>query len=202
MSSNPPRFYNRVALPLACEVSYESEFLSADVSRKVLDQVLEFERTVPLVMHDGLPPLGSNRKIMFMDQHLIDSNRLPSSVWGKTASWFDALKAVKNEIEVYTARAFNVAVCIIYPDGHSGVGYHSDLEAFGDTSCIPSLSLGAERTFCLREKATTKVYEQVLTNGSLLVMGKDCQRLYEHALPEDDTCEDLRVNITFRAFGL
>lgn len=74
--------------------------------------------------------------------------------------------------------------------------------AYGDTSTIPSLSLGEERKFCLREKQTLKVAEVLLKNGSLLIMGKDCQEKYEHALPIDSNYKKGRINITFRKYGV
>ena len=56
------------------------------------------------------------------------------------------------------------------------MGFHRDLPAYGDTSAIASLSLGAEREFIFRK--TTNPDERFaipLISGSLLFMGKGCQ---------------------------
>ena len=79
--------------------------------------------------------------------------------------------------------------------------YHSDLLAFGDTSFIPSISLGEERKFALGEKATLEIFETVLENGSLLVMEENCQARYEHSLLIDPIYKNGRINLTFRLYG-
>lgn len=140
-------------------------------------------------------------KINFMDQDLYHQNKLPSEQFGQKETWFPALEEVRNALIPIANRNFQVGVCIYYPDGNSGVGYHSDLVAFGDTSVIASVSLGEEREFHLREKATQKIYSMILAEGSLLIMGEGCQENYEHALPTDPIYKNGRINITFRQYG-
>ena len=79
--------------------------------------------------------------------------------------------------------------------------YHRDVSAFGDTSHIASISLGAERMFSLRELETGEVCDVHLAHGSLIYMGPGCQERYEHAVPADPGCGEARVNLTFRLFG-
>lgn len=186
------------ALPINAEALYTERFVSPDESEALIKTILHHEQHTTQALPAELEHI---RKISFMSRDLFESDRFPAVIWGKSAPWFDLLETVKLRVEALTQRRYDVGVCIIYPDGNSGVGYHSDLEAFGDTSSIPSLSLGAERLFQLREKATGKVYEQVLPDGCLLVMGKHCQTRFEHALAKDPSCTDMRVNVTFRAFG-
>ncbi|MCH2490888.1 MAG: alpha-ketoglutarate-dependent dioxygenase AlkB [Flavobacteriales bacterium] len=66
---------------------------------------------------------------------------------------------------------------------------------------IASVSLGQERLFNLREKATQKEHELLLHQGSLLNMGEGCQELYEHALPLNPEYKQPQINLTFRKFG-
>ena len=108
---------------------------------------------------------------------------------------------LKKSIEKHTGIKFETCVCIFYPNGNSGVDFHSDYIAFGDTTIIPSLSIGEERIFLLREKETGKVNELKLENGSLLVMGEYCQERYEHALPLNSDYKKPRINLTFRKYG-
>jgi len=133
-----------------------------------------------------------------MDEALYKANRFPTDVWGQTAVCPAALRKVKERVEALTGHSFQVGVGILYPNGNTGINYHSDLVAFGDTSFIPSLSLGAERRFFLREKATQVESNLLLHRGCLIIMGENCQERYEHSLPVDLACDGARVNVTFR----
>ncbi len=84
---------------------------------------------------------------------------------------------IKERVENVVGHQFQTCVCVYYPDGNSGVDYHSDSVAYGDTNVIASVSLGQERLFNLREKATQKEHELLLHQGSLLIMGEGCQEL-------------------------
>lgn len=74
----------------------------------------------------------------------------------------------KDRIEVAAGHQFQVCRSIYYEGGESSCGFHTDLEAYGPTNCIASLSLGA-----------------------------GCQENYEHALPKAGPCCEGRLNLTF-----
>ena len=190
-------------LPLNCEVDYFSNFLDFNQSNELfitLQQLVQNINYQPKTV-DGKFYKVNFGKVMFIDQNLMDANKFPENLWGPTSLWTDDLKAVKTKIEVKTNQKFQVCVLIYYPDGNAGVGYHSDYTAFGDTSIIPSLSLGAERVFKLREKSSGAEYSLALENGSLIVMGKHCQERYEHSLPINPEYKKPRINLTFRKYG-
>ncbi len=68
---------------------------------------------------------------------------------------------------------------------------------------IASVSLGAERKFCLRHKEWKKredveKVEYRLANGSLVVMRGDTQQYWKHAVPKMKKCKEGRINLTFR----
>jgi alkylated DNA repair dioxygenase AlkB len=90
---------------------------------------------------------------------------------------------------------------IYYPDGNSGLDFHSDHAVFGDTSIIPSVSLGEEREFKFREKESGNEITTTLESGSLIIMGKHCQERYEHRLPINPESNKPRINLTFRKYG-
>jgi hypothetical protein len=190
-------------LPLNCRAEYIKDFLTEKESDHILDILVE-QYQIPLLnkkMVQGIEHQFNFGKIMFIDSDLHESNALPEDLWGKTAIWDGILLALKEKVEKLTNEQFQVGVCIYYPDGTSGIDYHSDLVAFGDTSFIPSLSIGQEREFRLREKESLKEYKLVLKKGSLIIMGEKCQENYEHALPLDPDCKNERINITFRKYG-
>ena len=191
-------------LDLNCEVEYQEAFLSEKESETLYRQLCALKMlTEPfqIVLPNGKWYKANYGKCMFMDSDLYAENRLPSEIWGSTQLWFENLENLRHRIAKVTGHHFQVCVGIYYPDGNSGVDYHSDLVAFGDTNHIASISLGEERVFCLREKATQIVHELVLKRGSLLFMGKHCQERYEHALPIVAGCKKPRINLTFRKFG-
>jgi alkylated DNA repair dioxygenase AlkB len=190
-------------LPLNCTAEYFSDFLSP----KEADQLFHY-----LISHFDLSnfeiklPGGASfwthyGKLTFLEDDIIHGNKMNPSELNISSVWTEPILPIKKRVEALTGRIFGVGVCIHYPDGHSGVDYHDDRPNFGDTTVLPSLSLGEEREFCLREKATGEVYSLTLKNGSLLVMGEHCQERYEHALPENPKYKNPRINITFRQFG-
>ena len=105
---------------------------------------------------------------------------------------------LKNKIQTFLKREFELAMCLYYPDGNFFAPYHSDQETSGHATILPSLSLGGTRQFSFKNKASGDTYKLELDHGSLLVMGAYCQTRYEHSLLKDPTFGEDRINITFR----
>ncbi len=190
-------------LPLNCTADLYPHFLST----KEADQLFHY-----LTSHFDLSnfeiklPGGASfqtnyGKLTFLEDDIYQGKKMNPSELNLSTFWTEPVLPIKKKVEALMGRTFGVGVCIHYPDGHSGVDFHSDPPNFGDTTVIPSLSLGEEREFCLREKATGEVYSLTLPNGSLLIMGEHCQEQYEHALPVNPKYKKPRINITFRQFG-
>ncbi len=190
-------------LPLNCEVEYHSDFVNLKDANDLfieLKNIVEKTNYSPQTV-DGRSYDVNFGKIMFLDQNLLDDHKFPEEHWGPTCSWINTLKRLKEKVEKFTNQSFQVCVLIYYPDGNSGVDFHSDYVAFGDTSIIPSISLGEEREFKFREKANTTETSQLLENGSLIIMGAYCQDRYEHSLPINPKYKKGRINLTFRKYG-
>lgn len=190
-------------LPLNCTVEYIENFLTKEEAEKLFSHIANNYdiSNQEIKTADGKIYKIDTGKISFIDQELYEANRLPDYMYGKTAIWPEPLLEIRKRVEQLTSCTFGVGVCIYYPDGHSGVTYHSDPPAFGDTTIIPSLSLGEERVFSLKEKSTQKEHHIELANGSLIVMGENCQERYEHSLPTNPKYKNPRINITFRSYG-
>jgi alkylated DNA repair dioxygenase AlkB len=194
---NSPQF------DLNCDLTYLPNFMSEKEAKDLyllMTEEFKIQEKNKLFVN-GIEQTTEYSKLMFLDVDLYGKNLLPQEFWGASAPFPPLLLLVLDRIEEITGRTFKVCVCIYYPDGNSGVDYHSDYPAFGDTSIIPSLSLGEEREFYLREKTTQKELELKLKNGSLVIMGENCQDLYEHALPKNPAYKNPRINLTFRQFG-
>ncbi len=193
-----------IKLPLNCSAEYVAGFLDEEESKRLYVQLLEeygIDQLKTEIRIADKINLFDTGKIMFIDEDLYRENKFPVAQWGKTAVWSNELRKIKERIEDYAGRIFNVCVCIYYPDGNAGVAYHSDYIAFGDTTVIPSISIGEERAFYLREKESFEVYEIILKSGSMLIMGENCQQRYEHSLPFGPKYKKGRINLTFRPYG-
>ena len=92
---------------------------------------------------------------------------------------------------------FNAVLVNGYRDGQDTMGWHRDNEKEIDTSCIASLSLGAGRTFKVRDRRTKEVVNLELGHGDLLVM-EHLQDVHEHSVPKRARVREPRLNFTFR----
>ncbi|MGK0388072.1 MAG: alkylated DNA repair dioxygenase AlkB [Maribacter sp.] len=190
-------------LPLNCEVEYFYDFLDSSDANGLYSELNDHIKTTNFCpeTEDGETHEVNFGKIMFLDHNLLVENRFPEEHWGPTKAWSEKLKRLKEKIENFTDQKFEVCVLIYYPNGNSGVDFHSDYVAFGDTSIIPSISLGEEREFKFREKESGDEMTKTLENGSLIIMGKYCQDRYEHSLPINPEYKKARINLTFRKYG-
>lgn len=190
-------------LPLNCEVNYYDDFLELKEADALFFELSKLMQKISYAFRteDGKKHPVNFGKIMFVDQELIDENKFPEEHWGATKVWFGALRNLKEKIQEFTGQIFQVCVLIYYPNGNSGVDFHSDYIAFGDTYFIPSISLGEEREFKFREKESGHEFSTKLANGSLIIMGEHCQDKYEHSLPINPEYKKPRINLTFRKYG-
>ena len=93
----------------------------------------------------------------------------------------------------------NTALFNLYSSGTSSIGWHSDDEdELGVDPMIISLSLGAARTFLMRNVANKNRQKSItLESGSIIIMAGKTQQFFQHKIP----CEVVtgaRINITFR----
>lgn len=94
---------------------------------------------------------------------------------------------------------FNAVLCNRYTSGDSYIGEHSDDEKdLCPNSYIFSLTFGAVRDFVFRNKKTGEKIVVPLKSGSLIVMGKNCQKLWKHGVPKRKKVKTPRINLTFR----
>lgn len=191
-------------LPLKCDVTYYESFLSPAESAEIFDWIcahcpdLEWE---DITLANGMVHRMDTGKWMFVDEELTDFS-LFFEAHGRRMAWPPIMRSLKDKVEQFVGMAFHVCVCIYYRSGDVGVGFHSDLRSFGSTSLIPSISLGAERTFLFRRKSDhSEQFEMSLANGSLLIMGDGCQDEYEHSVPVCAEVLEPRINLTFRPFN-
>ncbi|NNM17235.1 MAG: DNA repair protein [Croceitalea sp.] len=185
-------------------ISYQDDFLKKEEANSLFKHLIKYDDlTEMMVMQAATGDTFKCNfgKMMFIDNDLIATNKFPAIIWGTSTSWSEEMLTIKQRVEQLTQTEFKTCVCIYYPDGNSGVDFHSDRSAFGDTSILPSLSLGEERKFCLRNIKSKEETCMVLKHGSLVVMQNGCQEHYEHSLPINPAYKNPRINITFRKYG-
>jgi alkylated DNA repair dioxygenase AlkB len=102
-------------------------------------------------------------------------------------------------VEKRTNEKFNSCLLNLYHDGNEGIAWHSDGERdLKKNGAIGSLSLGAERRFSFKHKASKEVISLTLEHGSLLVMQGTTQTYWQHRLPPTKKITIPRINLTFR----
>lgn len=186
-------------LPLECDVRYYESFIEEEQANCLFDFISKRMNTDnhQMQLENGELFEMNIGRCFFLEEHLWD---LPCfmKVHGEKIPWPKPLLYYKEKIEKITGKKFDVGSVSFYKDGTREVKYHVDYPYFGNVDYIPSLSLGATRTFGLREiKNPSNELQFELKNGDVLIMGPDCQYTYEHAVLINSEVTKPRVNITF-----
>ena len=143
-------------LPLNCEADYYPDFMSKADSDALFRSIHSGYSLSPRIFktatgEDFQQDFGA---MMFVDQKLTDE--FSEEIWGGELSLFrPCLRIYALQIEDTTHRELPVCRCIYYEDGSVGADYHADLPAYGNLSCIASISLGRNgnsRSVALRTK--------------------------------------------------
>ncbi|HEY5716911.1 MAG TPA: alpha-ketoglutarate-dependent dioxygenase AlkB [Motiliproteus sp.] len=115
-------------------------------------------------------------------------------------SWTPTCLVLKQRIEAALDTTFNSVLINLYRDGNDSVGWHADAEPeLGQNPVIASLSLGAERRFCVRHRRDKRrQLELRLPSGSLLLMAGALQHHWLHALPKTRQTLGPRINLSYR----
>ena len=92
--------------------------------------------------------------------------------------------------------------CLVtrYRDGDSDIAPHSDNEpSILPNSAIYTVSVGAERTLVCRNKlGVVSERRYTLTSGSVNIMSRDSQDIWEHHIPQTKSSSAPRISFTFR----
>lgn len=179
-------------------VTYEAAFLGAMEADQLFDFMLvhtPFHAEAPVMF--GKPVEVRRRTFSYGNP---GTRYRYSGVERIAAPWPDALRPLLDRLEQRAGVRFTFALCNLYPDGAAGLGWHADDE--GDLAPgmpIASVSFGAERDFTMRlGRAGRACLSVPLGHGSLLVMGGECQRHFQHRVPPRTRCTAPRINLTFR----
>lgn len=117
----------------------------------------------------------------------------------KTAQpWLPVLLEIKAQVEELTKDFYQGVLLNYYPDGLTGMGWHSDDERdLVPNAVIVSVSFGATRRFDLRHFDGEKLNIN-LEDGSVLIMAGELQQYWKHQVPIQRKIKQPRINLTFR----
>ncbi len=141
--------------------------------------------------------ITTKRKVAFYADESIEYTY--SNKTKKGLPWTTSLLSIRELVSKHTHQSYNACLLNLYHDGEEGMGWHSDDEReIVPNSSIASLSIGAERKFSFKHKATKETQSLLLQNGSLLEMAGSLQQNWWHALPKSKKVNGPRINLTFR----
>ena len=141
--------------------------------------------------------ITTKRKVAFYADESIEYTY--SNKTKKGLPWTPSLLSIRELVSKHTHQSYNACLLNLYHDGEEGMGWHSDDEReIVPNSSIASLSIGAERKFRFKHKATKETQSLLLQNGSLLEMAGSLQQNWWHALPKSKKVNGPRINLTFR----
>ncbi|MQP52195.1 MULTISPECIES: alpha-ketoglutarate-dependent dioxygenase AlkB [unclassified Flavobacterium] len=188
-------------LPLNCTANYISDFLNNEEAKEIYSILInkyKLDQSRLIIQAGGKLIKTDSFKILFASENLIKQNSHPEEIHGKCFKWDGPMNKLKEKVERFLNKEFELAMCLYYPDGNYFAPYHSDQETSGYNTILPSISLGEEREFSFKDKINNKVYNLDLADGSLLIMGAYCQTKYSHSLLRNSKYKNGRINITFR----
>jgi alkylated DNA repair dioxygenase AlkB len=111
------------------------------------------------------------------------------------------VRAARAAVERFARTRFNSVGLNLYRDGQDSVAMHSDRnEGLVAGSPVAVLSLGATRRMHIQSKATRgrRSFDVALEPGSVLLMGGEAQRHWEHGIPKTRDLPGPRISLAFR----
>ncbi|GAA4442694.1 alpha-ketoglutarate-dependent dioxygenase AlkB [Actinokineospora soli] len=114
------------------------------------------------------------------------------------------LTAARTMLTTHYNTPFTTAGLCYYRTGQDSVAWHGDRTGRGAThdTLVAILSVGAPRHLHLRPRGGGPTTRHPLGHGDLLVMGGDCQRTWDHAVPKTTKPVGPRISIQFRPSGV
>ncbi|AGC02281.1 alkylated DNA repair [Acanthamoeba polyphaga moumouvirus] len=141
---------------------YDSQYIDKIESEKIFNSISDLfknESRKKVTDKYNFEYILKRKTMVFIDKD-IDKNIIPK-IWGDDVKIMDftpELLNIKYRLETDLGFKFNICLANYYNTGRNSIGWHSDNEEKGSTSCIASLSFGSERLFSFREKNSKDIY--------------------------------------------
>ena len=190
----------RNLLPYDGTVHYLGKILNKDLADQFFTKLLtkiQWEHDIAVIFGKRIV---TKRKVAWYGDKAYEYTYSNSTK--KALIWIPELLELKKLIENLSGEKFNSCLLNLYHSGEEGMAWHSDAEKdLIKNGCIASMSLGAERKFAFKHKATKETIDIVLENGSLLLMKNETQTNWLHRLPPTKKILEARINLTFRTIA-
>ncbi|MBX2801690.1 MAG: alpha-ketoglutarate-dependent dioxygenase AlkB [Myxococcales bacterium] len=121
--------------------------------------------------------------------------------YGVVCPMSPTVEELRQRAQALTGEVLNHAVVLCYRDGADAIGLHKDkLLDLDPQAPIVTISLGAERTWMLRDQIHEPTVEQrlTLTSGGAFVLGPRSNEHFYHSVPRDPEASGVRISVTFR----
>jgi alkylated DNA repair dioxygenase AlkB len=184
-------------LPLDGSAVLYPDFLEQESASQLFE---ELTRSLPWEQHHLVMFGKKIPEPRFSCWHSESGTTYTYSGKARTAHAFTpALRDIRRRCEALTAHTFNGVLANLYRDGADHMGWHADDEAVnGPEPVIASISLGSERRFEFKHRATNEKITLWLPHGSLLVMSGKSQSNWLHRIAKSTKITEPRINLTFR----
>lgn len=116
----------------------------------------------------------------------------------KATGMLEELASLTSKVNLVLSQEFNSILLNYYRDEKDSIGLHSDSEKeLGSNPIVGTLSLGGTRRFDLVSNKDKKTVSIDVENGSLMIMGLNCQKNWRHKI-DKYTGNEPRISITLR----
>lgn len=161
----------------------EVDFRIDDIRTTASEQVVAERRQTAWQGDEGVAPFCYSGK------------RMPRSDWSPT------VLRIRDRLHRATGQYYDGCLLNLYPDGRSGMRYHSDPDQGSlwdrDTAVV---SIGATRRFAFRPIHGGQPHNFVVLHGDVTYMFRDCQERFQHAVKNADSRDETapRVSLVFK----
>ena len=122
-----------------------------------------------------------------------------SNQLAKSIPLTNKLKMVLDLINSKFNAEFNGILINKYKDGNEYISAHSDDEKTLDSIGVVAISIGAVRTFRIRNKIDKKIHTNIKTLPfDIIHMYGNFQNEFTHEIPVEKKIKDVRYSLTFR----
>ena len=170
--------------------SYIPDAISPDTKTELLKLVYEVENDFQQIG-------GQSRDVLYFGEYSYKYTGKEHNAKPMPSAVLKLLDEIKSKVPDDCTN-FNSCLISRYMSGKNIIPPHRDDEPIiNPDSLILTASLGAHRKMLFSSNDGSKVIEQELEDGSLLVSSRFCQDFWTHGIPEDDS-EEARFSFTFR----
>jgi alkylated DNA repair dioxygenase AlkB len=179
-------------------LTYEPNFLTPEEAAEFVDDCehkLKFTRHMTAWGHRKRHAVISftltHSPQMYMTEDLRPFEQAPKS-----------LKRLRTKLSAHSGRDVNYFSVVRYVDGDDYMGWHNHKEDKGYDGTVWIVSVGAARTFAIRDIATQQVTKVRAEAGSLITLSSEANDTHQHMVPKVKGYSSVRYAVNCKATGM